>query len=303
MLLEGDGKLNLHIKKTALLPWLFLAIPLTMYIIWVIFPVLQSLFFSLTSRDSIMYGQKKFIGFGNFVRLFQDAQFLLALKNNFIWLVFFVALPIPLGLAVAMFFNQDFGGARIYKTLFYIPMTLSFAVIGTIWAWIYHPDFGVLNTFLRAIGWQSSAKQWLGDRRYMTIALVMVGVWRQVPYVMILYLAGLKNIPEELVEASMIDGATWGQRFRRIIIPLLAPATTIAVTISIIDSLRAFDIVYVMTNTKARAAEVLSSYMYSSAFHYQDYGYGSAIAVIQFLITLGFIMVYVNNSLKNEVQR
>jgi len=97
--------------------------------------------------------------------------------------------------------------------------------------------------------------------------------------------------------------APHGTKFWRIIIPLLGPATTIAVTISIIDSLRAFDIVYVMTNTKARAAEVLSSYMYSSAFFYQDYGYGSAIAVIQFIITLGFIMIYINNSLKNEVQR
>jgi len=293
----------MKMKKTAFMPWFFLALPLTMYLVWVVFPVLQSLLFSLTSRDSIMYGEKKFIGFSNFIRLFQDPQFLLALKNNLIWLIFFVALPIPLGLGIAMFFDQDLPGSRIYKTLFYVPMTLSFAVIGTIWAWIYHPDFGVLNTFLRAIGWSSAAKQWLGDRRYMTIALVIVGVWRQVPYVMILYLAGLKNVPEELIEASMIDGASWGQKFRRIIIPLLGPATTIAVTISIIDSLRAFDIVYVMTNTKARAAEVLSSYMYSSAFFYQDYGYGSAIAVIQFVITLGFIMVYVNNSLKNEVQR
>lgn len=293
----------MKIKKTAFLPWFFLALPLTMYIVWVIAPVLQSLLFSLTSRDSIMYGERKFIGFGNFVRLFQDPQFLLALKNNLIWLIFFVALPIPLGLGIAMFFDQGFSGAQLYKTLFYIPMTLSFTVIGTIWAWIYHPDFGVLNTFLRTIGWPNAAKQWLGDRRYMTIALVMVGVWRQVPYVMILYLAGLKNVPEDLIEASMIDGASWGQRFWRIIVPLLGPATTIAVTISIIDSLRAFDIVYVMTNTKARAAEVLSSYMYSSAFFYQDYGYGSSIAVIQFIITLAFIMVYVSNSLKNEVQR
>lgn len=291
------------ISKTSLLPWMFLALPLTMYLIWVILPVFQSMLFSLTSRDTIMYGQKKFIGLGNFIRLFQDSQFHLALYNNLIWLVFFVALPIPLGLGIAMLFNQDYKGARLYKTLFYIPMTLSFAVIGTIWTWIYHPDFGALNTLLRSIGWESAAKQWLGDKRYMTFALVFVGVWRQVPYVMILYLAGLKNIPDELIEASMIDGASWGQRFRHIIIPLLTPATIIAMTISVIDSLRAFDIVYVMTNTKARAAEVLASYMYSSAFHYQDYGYGSAIAVIQFIITFSFIVVYINSTLKNEVQR
>ncbi len=290
------------INKNALLPWAFLVLPLTMYLIWVIVPVLQSLLFSMTYRDTIMYG-RKFIGLGNFVRLAQDPQFSLALWNNLVWLIAFVGVPIPLGLAIAVLFNQESPGARLYKTLFYVPMTLSFAVIGTIWAWIYHPDFGALNTLFRAAGMDSLAVQWLGDKRYMTIALVIVGVWRQVPYVMILYLAGLKNVPEELVEAATVDGANWGQRFRHVVLPMLAPATVVAVTISIIDSLRSFDIVYVMTNTKARAAEVLASYMYSSAFHYQDYGYGSSIAVIQFLITFGFIVVYVSNTLKNELQR
>ena len=287
--------------NSALMPWFFLALPLTMYFLWVILPVFQSLQYSLTQKDSILYGQK-FIGLANFIRLFQDPQFLLALKNNLAWLSCFVLIPIPLGLAIAMLFNMDYRGNNVMKTLFYIPMTLSFAVIGTIWAWIYQPDFGVLNTFLRGLGFPDLAKQWLGDKRFMTGALVAVGVWRQVPYVMILYLAGLKNVPEELVEASMIDGANWGQRFRNVVLPMLAPATVMAVTISIIDSLRAFDVVYVMTNTKARAAEVLASYMYTSSFQYQDYGYGSAIAVIQFAITFLFIIVYVNNSLKNEIQ-
>lgn len=283
------------------MPWFFLALPLTMYFVWVIFPVFQSLLFSLTHKDTIIYGAK-FIGLANFIRLFKDPQFHLALKNNLIWLACFVLVPIPLGLAIAMLFNMDYRGSNAMKTLFYVPMTLSFAVIGTIWAWIYQPDFGVLNTFLRTIGLEGSARQWLGDKRYMTGALVAVGIWRQVPYVMILYLAGLKNVPEELVEASMIDGANWGQRFRNVVIPMLAPSTVMAVTISIIDSLRAFDVVYVMTNTKARAAEVLASYMYTSSFQYQDYGYGSAIAVVQFAITFLFIIVYVNNSLKNEIQ-
>lgn len=294
--------MQVRLKKSALLPWAFLALPLTMYLIWVILPVFQSLLFSMTHRDTIMYG-RKFIGLGNFLRLAQDPQFHLALWNNLIWLLAFVGVPIPLGLGIAMLFNQEYAGARLYKTLFYVPMTLSFAVIGTIWAWIYHPDFGALNTLLRAAGLDTWAVQWLGDKRYMTGALVVVGIWRQVPYVMILYLAGLKNVPEELVEAATVDGANWGQRFRHVILPMLAPATVVAVTISIIDSLRSFDIVYVMTNTKARAAEVLASYMYSSAFHYQDYGYGSAIAVIQFLITFGFIVAYVSNTLKNELQR
>lgn len=244
----------------------------------------------------------EFVGLKNYIRMFQDKTFLLALKNNFFWLVFFVFLPVPLGLFIAMLFDHNFRGNKLYKTLFFLPMTLSFAVIATIWAWIYHPDMGALNVFLRAIGLENLAKPWLGDVRYMTFALIAVGVWRQVPYVMILYLAGLKNVPSQLLEASMVDGASWFGRFRYVVIPMLKPATIVALTISIIDSLRAFDIVYVMTNAKPRAAEVLSSYMYISSFNWQDYGYGSTIAVAQFAITLGFILVYLNNAMKNEIE-
>jgi len=287
--------------KTMLTPWLFLALPLLMYFVWVILPVFQSLLFSLTDRESILT-QAKFVGLANFVRLFQDPQFYLALKNNSVWLTCFVLIPIPLGLAVAVLFNTDCRGTNVYKTVFYIPMTLSFTVIGTIWAWIYLPEYGILNVFLRSIGLGSLTRQWLGDKRYMTGALVAVGVWRQIPYIMILYLAGLKNVPSELIEAALIDGANFRKRFIKVILPLLAPATVMAVTISIIDSLRSFDAIYVLTSTKARAAEVLSTYMYTSAFNYQDYGYGSAIAVIQFTITLTFILIYVNKSLNKEIQ-
>ncbi len=281
------------------LPWAFLALPLTMYLIWVYLPIFRSFSYAFTKKDSLLY-DTVYIGFANFARMFGDPQFYVALKNNLVWLLLFVLIPIPLGLLVAMLFNNAYKGNRIYKTLFYLPMTLSFVIIGTIWMWIYNPDSGLLNTFLRAVGLADLAKPWLGDRQFMTGALVAVGVWRQVPYIMILYLAGLQSVPVELVEASIIDGANWWQRFTKVILPLLAPATVVSITISVIDSLRAFDIIYVMTNTKARAAEVLASYMYTSSFQYQDYGYGSAIAVVQFFITLGFIMVYINRTFKDE---
>jgi ABC-type sugar transport system permease subunit len=273
-----------------------------MYIIWVIIPIFQSLLFSFTARDSILFPDYKFIGFDNFVRLFQDPIFGVALKNNLIWMLSFVIFPLSIGLGIAMLFNNAYPGTKLLKTLFYIPMTLSYAVIGSVWAWIYNPDVGVLNVFLRSIGLSAFARPWIGDPQYMTYALVAVGIWRQVPYIMILYTAGLKNIPTEMLEASYVDGANWWQRFRYIIVPLLRPATIIAITVLIIDSLRVYDIVYIMTNTRARAAETLASYMYSSAFTYQDYGYGSAIAVIQFLITFAFILFYIKSVVKNEGQ-
>ncbi|MCG8572940.1 MAG: sugar ABC transporter permease [Spirochaetes bacterium] len=291
---------NSKLKNDWWVPYAFLALPLIMYLIWVIIPVFQSFLYSFSKRDSIFIGFD-FIGLKNYLRLFSDKTFWIAIKNNFFWLVLFVALPVPLGLFIAMLFDNDYPGNKVFKTLFYIPMTLSFAVIGTIWAWIYHPDFGTINTFLEMIGLSGLKQQWIGDKRIMTFSLIFVGVWRQVPYVMILYLAGLKNVPKELMEVSMVDGANWGQRFRHILLPLLAPATIVSMTISVIDSLRAFDIVYVMTNAKARAAEVLSTYMYNTAFTYSDYGYGSTIAVIQFIITFCFIIIYLNNVMKSEI--
>jgi ABC-type sugar transport system permease subunit len=292
----------MKIDKRALAPWAFLALPLAMYATWVIVPVVESFAFAFTKGDTIATAPV-WVGFANFARAMGDPEFLRALSNNAIWLVAFVALPIPIGLAVAMLFNGAFKGAKAFKTLFYLPMTLSFAIIGTIWMWIYNPNFGVLNQALRAVGLGSWAMPWLGDERFMTGALVAVGVWRQVPYVMILYLAGLQGVPTELLEAATVDGASKWQRFRHVTLPMLAPATLVAMTISIIDSLRTFDVIYVMTNTKARAAETLSTYMYSNAFGYSNYGYGSAISVIQFLITLGFILVYVNRALKAEEDR
>ena len=287
------------LRRHHLTPWFFLALPIAMYLVWVLMPIAQSMLFSLTDRSSILFG-RRYVGLANFFRLFQDRIFHLALLNNLQWMIAFVLLPIPIGLAIAMFFNQNYPGAKYFKTAFFIPMTLSYAVVGTIWVWIYHPSFGALNTTLRAVGLDQFARQWLGDPRYMTRALILVGIWRQVPYVMILYIAGLKNVPEELVEAAMIDGASWWQRFRSVVLPMLRPASIVAVTISIIDSLRAFDIVWVMTNTQARAAEVLATYMFSSSFQFHDFGYGSAIAVVQFFITLGFILFYVNHTLKSE---
>ncbi len=289
-------------KKDWWIPWAFLALPLTMYLLWVVFPVMQSFLYSLTHRDSILYGAR-YVGTANYQRLFSSSTFIMALKNNLLWLIAFVLFPVPVGLFIAMLFNNSLPGNRIYKTLFYLPMTLSFAVIGTIWVWMYHPDFGVVNTFLGAAGLDALKRQWLGDRNVMTFALIFVGLWRQTPYVMILYLAGLKNVPTEYVEAASVDGASWMQRFTKIIIPMLAPATIIAMTISVIDSLRAFDIIYVMTNTQARAAEVLATYMYSNAFQYYNFGYGSAIAVIQFLITFGFIILYLSNTMTKQENR
>jgi ABC-type sugar transport system permease subunit len=174
-------------------------------------------------------------------------------------------------------------------------------VIGQIWSWILEPRNGVLNEFLRAIGLGNLAKPWLSDPEIVTWALITAALWRQIAYAMVLFLAGLKNVSKELVEAAYVDGANAWQRFWYVILPALRPAMVIAITVNIIDSLRAFDIVYVMTRGGPfYSSSVMANYMYIQSFHNYRMGYGSAIAVIQFLITLGFIVMYLLYTLGKE---
>ncbi len=270
-----------------------------MYSIWVIFPILQTFVVSFMKWDGMT--KMRFVGLENFKRLITDNYFGLSLMNNIKWMIGFVVLSIPIGLALAMLMDQKFPGHKIYKSLVYLPMALSFVVIGQIWSWVLEPTGGVVNTFFRSIGLEQFAKPWLSDPKIVTYSLIAAALWRQIPYAMVLFLAGLKNVSKELVEAATVDGATTIQRFWYVILPALRPAVVIATTVNIIDSLRAFDIVFVMTRGGPfYSSSVMANYMYVQAFHNYRMGYGASIAVVQFAITLGFIISYLLNVLKKE---
>jgi len=280
-------------------PYLFLIVPLAMYIVWVLLPIFQTVIVSFTRWDGMT--KMRFVGFQNYVQLFRDRYFVLSFTNNLKWMVGFVLLSIPLGLLFALLMDQRFPGHRVYKTLVYLPMALSFVVIGQIWSWILEPTGGIVNTFLRWMGLSNLARSWLSDPKVVTYSLIWAALWRQIPYAMVLFLAGLQNVNRERVEAAMVDGANAFQRFWYIILPELRPAMVVAVTVNIIDSLRAFDIVYVMTRGGPYySSSVMANYMYIQAFHNYRMGYGAAIAVIQFLITLVFILTYVLNVMRRE---
>ncbi|PLV56223.1 carbohydrate ABC transporter permease [Thermotoga sp. SG1] len=287
-------------KKRWWIPYVFLSLPLLLYFIWVIFPIFQTVMLSFTDWDGVS-PKFSFVGLKNYKRLFEDPYLWLSLKNNIKWLISFVIIAIPAGLGMALLLDQKFPGNKVFKTLIYLPMTLSFVVIGQIWSWILEPRSGVLNEFLRAVGLGSFAKPWLSDPKIVTWALIVAALWRQIAYAMVLFLAGLKNVSTELVEAAYVDGANAWQRFWYVILPSLRPAMVIAVTVNIIDSLRAFDIVYVMTRGGPfYSSSVMANYMYVQSFHNYRMGYGSTIAVIQFLITLGFIILYLLYTLRKE---
>jgi ABC-type sugar transport system permease subunit len=284
-----------------IVPYLFLLIPVVIFLVWVIGPMFYTFYLSLTDWNGLT--SPTFIGLRNYERLFQDKVFFLSLKNNLKWLLAFVTIPVALGLLLAMALNKSSPGEKIFKMSFYMPMVLAMVVSGLIWGWLYHPKGGLINTFLVATGLFEKGPSWLSDRDIVLYSIIIVAIWRQVGYVMVLYLAGLKSINPQLLEAAHVDGATGWQTFWRILLPLLTPVTIIVVVISVIDSLRAFDLVSVMTRGgPANASSVLANFMYIESFNNYKMGYGAAISVIIFVISLGFIFLYLWRVMKDELE-
>ncbi|MGC9333847.1 MAG: carbohydrate ABC transporter permease, partial [Anaerolineae bacterium] len=202
-----------------------------------------------------------------------------------------------------MILNSNIPGAKLLKASFYSPMVLSLVVCGLIWGWMYQPANGLINETLRALGLDSLTQGWLSDKKTVMWSIIAVAIWRQVGYVMILYLAGLQSVDPALLDASKVDGCSAWQTFRCVVFPLLAPVTVIVMTISIIDSLRAFDLVSVMTRGGPyNSSSVLANFMYIEAFNNYKMGYGAAISVILFLISLIFIFIYLYRTLQTELE-
>jgi len=268
---------------------------------WVIGPMLYTFYLSLTNWDGVSSAQ--FVGISNYIRLFKDPIFHIALLNNLKWLVSLITVPVIMGLGLAMALNSSIPGARIFKAAFFMPYVLSFIIVGMIFGWMYHPAGGLINNTLHAIGLDWLAVGWLSSPKLATWCIIAAAVWRQVGYVMVLYLAGLQSIDSSLVDAAKVDGCSSWQLFRRIIFPLLAPITVIIMTISIIDSLRSFDLVFIMTRGgPANSTSVLANFMYIEAFNNYKMGYGAAIAVIMFIITAVFIFIYLWRVLSTEME-
>jgi len=280
--------------------WRFLAVPLIFYTIWVIGPTIYTFYLSLTEWDGLT--DPNFIGIQNYLDLFNDSIFYTSLVNNFIWLLIFLLVPVVLGLFLAILLSKKIRWAKGFKAAIYSPMILAPVVIGLIWSWIYHPKAGLLNNTLTYVGLNFLTRGWLSNPETALYAVIGAAVWRHTGYVMLLFLAGLTSIPPTLIEAARIDGATAWQRFRYIILPLLKPATVIVLVITMIQSLRAFDFVNIMTRGGPfNSTNVLANYMYTEAFRNYEMGYGATVAVILFIIMFIFIFFYLRRIREEEL--
>ena len=277
----------LHRNRRALAPWLFLAPGVLFFLFYVIFPIVQSFNISLYQWDGL--GEVRYVGLENYHKLFKDRAFETSLLNNLKWLVLYL-LAVPAGLFIAIFLNQTVAGIRLYKSLFFFPFVISQVVVGLVFTWFYDPTFGLLNTILGRLG--TGPLNVLGDPSLVTYGIIAAGLWPQTAYCMILYLTGLNAVDPEQVEAGRLDGARGWRMLWYVILPQLRPATFIAFVVTIIGALRSFDLISIMTNGGPfGSSRVLSFYMFEKALSEYGFrmGYGAAIAVVLFLIMLGFI--------------
>lgn len=281
-----------------LTPLLFLTPGVLFFVVYVISPIIQSFNISLYDWDGM--GQATYVGLANYEELLDDRAFEISIWNNLKWLALYL-LAIPLGLMIALFLNQNVVGIRIYKSLFFFPFVLSQVVVGLVFSWFYLPREGLLNAVLTFFGFDTINV--LGDPSMATYGIIAAGLWPQTAYCMILYLTGLNAVDPEQIEAGRLDGAKGTRMLWHIILPQLRPATFIAFVVTIIGALRSFDLISIMTNGGPFGqTRVLSFYMFEKALSEYGFrmGYGSAIAVVLFLIMLVFIAYFLWSMYRDE---
>jgi multiple sugar transport system permease protein len=276
-----------HRHQKNLAPWLFLTPALVMFGVYVIAPIFESMALSLYDWDGL--GTPTFIGLQNYFDLWEDPDFWKSLQNNLIWIFGFM-LAVPAGLFLALFLNQTVFGIRLFKSLFFFPFVISQVVLGLVFSWFYDPSNGLLALVFTSLGLEPLAV--LSDDTIVTYGIVVAGLYPQIAYCMILYLTGLNGVRPDLIEAARLEGAKGWTMLWRVVLPQLRPATFIAVVVTIIGSLRSFDMISIMTQGGPYgSSRVLAYYMYEVALSEYGYrmGYGTAIATVLFFIMLVYI--------------
>jgi ABC-type sugar transport system permease subunit len=276
-------------------------IPLVFVVGLVWLPTLASVYLSFTSWDGIGgLDTINWVGTTNYDQIFSIyPPFWPALRHNLIWLGFLAVLPTTFGLLLAYLLDKNIRGTRAYQSVFFLPVVLSLAVVGFIWQLVYAPEQGLINNVLGRTE-QGEVINWLGNPDLNLWAVLIAAAWRHAGYIMILYLAGLKSVDPALREAAAIDGASEWYAFRTVVFPALRPINIVVLVVTVIEALRAFDIVFIV-NKGRNGLELLSVLVYDNIVgEASRIGYGSALAVILLLISLIPIVTYVAHAFGRE---
>jgi ABC-type sugar transport system permease subunit len=287
-------------KYGGLNAWLFALPALAVYLIFLVYPALSSVWFSFTDWDGLS-PTYNVVGLENYAAMPTDPVVIQAVINNIIWTVVTIVFPVVIGLALAMLLNGKVRGKPVLRLIFYTPCVLPLVAIASIWGWLYNPQYGAINSFLRLIGLGSLAQPWLGQDSTALAAVMVPAIWLRVGFPMLLYLAALQGINTDVYEAATVDGATKSQQFWHITMPTLRPAHYIVIALSLIDSFKVFDLIYAMTYGGPRTAtQVMGTWMYFNVFQYYQAGYGTAIAVVITIVAVVVSIPYIRSQTKEH---
>jgi raffinose/stachyose/melibiose transport system permease protein len=267
---------------------------LVLFILVGFIPILQSIYYSMLDWNGI--GKGEFVGLALYKDLFftdtYDMQFIHSVWNTFYLAILSLCLQLPIAFILALILARGIKGEKFYRILFFVPVTISSAVIGLMFLSILNPNYGVLNVILEHIGLESMKHDWLTNDKTALASIMLPAVWQWVGYYMLLMYAAIKGISEDMFDAAKIDGASGIQTAFSVVIPLVTPIIKVCVVFAVIGSLKFFDLTFIMTSgTPSPATDVPSTLMYSTIFRRNMYGYGSAMAVFMVVECLVFYFV------------
>lgn len=271
--------------------YLFLSPALLLFSVFTLFSVVYSFYLSF-QQWNILEPEKTFVGLDNYARLLDDSRFHQAVLNTLYYAVFSVPLTMAIGLLVALLLNNQIRGRGLFRTLFYLPVVTPLVIAAIIWKWLYNGDYGLINYYLLNLGLIDKPLLWLADPGLAMPAVILMSVWKGVGFHMVVYLAGLQAVPEELYDAAKVDGAGPVRRLFSITVPLLAPTSFFLFITSTIGSLQVFTEIFVMTNGgPLRRTTTIVYYLYQTAFKQFDMGYASAMAYALFAMICLFTVI------------
>ncbi|GHU66232.1 ABC transporter permease [Spirochaetia bacterium] len=271
---------------------LFVLPAIVLFIMFIPIPLISSLVLSFFKWD--LLSPPRFIGFRNFIRMVTlDSVFLQSIGNTFRYLIYSILLQIPLAYFLAILLTRGSLGEKGFRNLIFMPVTLSGTAVALMFYFVYHRDTGLINNFIRLFAGKDFVFAWLAEASSAMIAVCIAVAWQFVGYHMVIFITGITGISNDIMDAARIDGANSLQVAWHVITPLMKPVLNVSLILITTSSLKAFDAIYVMTQGgPMHATEVMASYMYERAFHHLDYGYGSAIGLILFLLCVAFSLLW-----------
>ena len=286
--------MNKIIKKTR--PYLYVLPAFFFLCVFTYYPFVKSIYLSLF-RYNMSTPNKVFIGFSNYVAIFHDPVFLKVVKNNILYSLGTIIVSVTVSMFLAIVMDEQIKHKTFYQVSLFYPNIIPMAAASMIWVWIFAPGYGMINYYIKLLGVPNI--NWLENSKFALVALMIVGIWKRMGYYMIIFIAGLQNIPKEIYNAGKIDGVTGLKRYLYITIPLLSPTTIFIVIIAIMDSFQAIDQVYLMTRGgPADATNMFVYYIYEQAFRFFDVGYSSALTSILLIVLLIITLISLKISSK-----